>query len=491
MYLRRIPKLSSPFLTARCQTTAAPKPFKEIPLAPGALPLLGHIPFMAKKDTQERLHEAFGNLRKETGDIVRLSIPGEPGFVALFQPEDVKTLYSHDGRIPNLPGFDPFEHIRKNAMKDRYVITGLINNSEDWYTVRHQVQQDMMRPKSALYYIDDLDDITGDLAERVSAEKSLDGGSIEDMYPILQAYALEAVGSIFLGARLGAIKGEGDGQRLIEIAEQGLPVVQQLMFIPPKMYRFLPGFKKFIEIQGEAFDICKKHIEETMSKTKDSDETVIAKLMRACGSDSAIPLIMGVDALVAGIDSTASTAAFLVHHLAANPEKQQKLYEEICTVIGPTGKMNEKGLSKMKYLKACQTESQRMCPAFFGTSRRLQADTVIGGYEIPKGSIVVRVGHSMSNSAENFVEPDKFLPERWLRDSDQRHTSHSFANLPWGHGARACIGQRFAKLELYMLTVKLVQRFKMEQDGPQLGCATRLVSVPDGPVGIRFTERLK
>ena len=56
---------------------------------------------------------------------------------------------------------------------------------------------------------------------------------------------------------------------------------------------------------------------------------------------------------------------------------------------------------------------------------------------------------------------------------------------------RACIGQRFAKLELYMLTVKLVQRFKMEQDGPQLGCATRLVSVPDGPVGIRFTERLK
>ena len=43
----------------------------------------------------------------------------------------------------------------------------------------------------------------------------------------------------------------------------------------------------------------------------------------------------------------------------------------------------------------------------------LQADTVIGGYEIPKGSIVVRVGHSMSNSAENFVEPDKFLPERY------------------------------------------------------------------------------
>lgn len=71
----------------------------------------------------------------------------------------------------------------------------------------------------------------------------------------------------------------------------------------------------------------------------------------------------------------------------------------------------------------------------------LQADTVIGGYEVPKGSVVVRVGHSMSNSPDNFGDPEKFLPERWLRGSDQRHTAHSFANLPWGHGARfVCLG---------------------------------------------------
>ena len=308
MYLRRVYCKDALFKVisnqyARCQGTSAaasldnPQPFSAIPLAPGAVPLLGHMPFMAKKETQERLHEAFDNLRKKAGDVYRLSIPGEPGFVAIFQPEHVKTLYSVDGRIPNLPGFDPFEYIRKNAMKDRYMITGLINNSEDWYTVRHQVQQDMMRPKSALYYIDDLDDIAGDLADRISTEKSLNDGSVEDMYPILQAFALEAVGSIFLGSRLGAIKGEGDGQRLIEIAEEGLPIVQQLMFIPPKLFRFLPMFKKFVSIQGEAFDICKRHLDETMSKTKDSDETVIAKLMRACGPDSAVPLIMGIDAL--------------------------------------------------------------------------------------------------------------------------------------------------------------------------------------------------
>ena len=50
-----------------------------------------------------------------------------------------------------------------------------------------------------------------------------------------------------------------------------------------------------------------------------------------------------------GIDSTASTAAFLLHHLAANPEKQEKLYKEICNVIGPTGKVDEKALGKMRF----------------------------------------------------------------------------------------------------------------------------------------------
>ena len=53
--------------------------------------------------------------------------------------------------------------------------------------------------------------------------------------------------------------------------------------------------------------------------------------------------------LQVGIDSTASTAAFLVFHLAANPEKQEKLYEEICKVTGPTGKVDEKALGKMRF----------------------------------------------------------------------------------------------------------------------------------------------
>ena len=54
---------------------------------------------------------------------------------------------------------------------------------------------------------------------------------------------------------------------------------------------------------------------------------------------------------------------------------------------------------------------------------------------------------------------------------------------------RSCIGQRFAKLELYALMVKLVQRFKMEYKGDDVGTLTTFVSVPDKPINIKFIER--
>ena len=45
-------------------------------------------------------------------------------------------------------------------------------------------------------------------------------------------------------------------------------------------------------------------------------------------------------------------------------------------------------LEKMKYLKACQTESQRILPATFGSGRCTSQPMVLGGYEIPVGTVV-------------------------------------------------------------------------------------------------------
>ena len=49
---------------------------------------------------------------------------------------------------------------------------------------------------------------------------------------------------------------------------------------------------------------------------------------------------------------------------------------------------------------------------------------------------VVSAGMVISNDGDHFDEPDKFLPERWIRGSPLHHTADPFAFLPFGRGPR-------------------------------------------------------
>ena len=60
---------------------------------------------------------------------------------------------------------------------------------------------------------------------------------------------------------------------------------------------------------------------------------------------------------------------------------------------------------------------------------------------------------------------------------------------PAHHPCGACIGQRFAKLELYMMAAKAVQRFKLEGVGENVEFVTGMLNIPDKDIRLRFVER--
>jgi cytochrome P450 len=56
-----------------------------------------------------------------------------------------------------------------------------------------------------------------------------------------------------------------------------------------------------------------------------------------------------------------------------------------------------------------------------------------------------------------YPEPMKFIPERWIRGGEhQVNKPNPFVTLPFGHGARKCVGVRFASMELEMLLAKVI-----------------------------------
>lgn len=74
---------------------------------------------------------------------------------------------------------------------------------------------------------------------------------------------------------------------------------------------------------------------------------------------------------------------------------------------------------------------------------------------------MIMVNHVISRRPDLFHEPDKFIPERWLKSSEgdkeksKMVVPSPFSSLPFGHGPRMCIGRRIAELELQFALVQV------------------------------------
>lgn len=58
-----------------------------------------------------------------------------------------------------------------------------------------------------------------------------------------------------------------------------------------------------------------------------------------------------------------------------------------------------------------------------------------------------------STKESNYDDAAKFWPERWLTAADTDH--REFASMPFGYGARKCLGQDMSETMLSLLTVKV------------------------------------
>lgn len=62
----------------------------------------------------------------------------------------------------------------------------------------------------------------------------------------------------------------------------------------------------------------------------------------------------------------------------------------------------------------------------------------------------------VTGQLEEYVsKSNEFLPERWMKETNESYRIHPFASLPYGHGARMCLGRRFADLEIQILLAKV------------------------------------
>ncbi|XP_016957028.1 probable cytochrome P450 6a14 [Drosophila biarmipes] len=165
---------------------------------------------------------------------------------------------------------------------------------------------------------------------------------------------------------------------------------------------------------------------------------------------------------VAGFETSSSTMSFCLYELALQPEIQQRVRDEIESVlVNVEGeKLTYDALAQMSYLDQVVAETLRKHPLLPHLIRECNQE-----YLVPNTDIVLDKGvnalipvHNIHHDPEIYPEPEKFDPSRF--DPDEVKSRHPMAYLPFGDGPRNCIGLRFGKVQAKVGLVSLLRRFK-------------------------------
>jgi cytochrome P450 family 110 len=188
--------------------------------------------------------------------------------------------------------------------------------------------------------------------------------------------------------------------------------------------------------------------------------------------------------LLAGHETSATALAWCIYHLAKAPDVLTRLRAEL-TALGP--EPSPEAIMRLPYLDAVVSETLRIEPIVTDVLRVCREPfTLANKWTIPTGEVVAVMIISIMKDARVFAEPERFRPERFL---EKKFALAEF--LPFGGGARRCLGAAFAEAELALAVAELAQRWdlELESDEPERATRKNLTMGPARGVRIRVRGR--
>ncbi|XP_013390814.1 cytochrome P450 2J6-like [Lingula anatina] len=261
----------------------------------------------------------------------------------------------------------------------------------------------------------------------------------------------KAVSNIISIIVFGARYDYNDTPEMLPVLEQAMRIGQGPLFFT-NMARFLLPIKKIMALIDKLYSLIRQEVERHRQSFDPTDIRDFIDLFIKVTQEKQDPEIYTewnvfriiVDLYLAGTDTTANTLRWSLVHLMKRPDVQKKVQQEIDQVIGQgrVAKMEDK--ARMPFTEATILEVFRMSPvAPLGAPHATSETTNLAGYTIPKGTIILGDLYRVLHDKNNFEDPYKFIPERWLDDD----------------GPRVCLGKGLAEMESFIFFTTLLQNF--------------------------------
>lgn len=170
--------------------------------------------------------------------------------------------------------------------------------------------------------------------------------------------------------------------------------------------------------------------------------------------------------VIAGFETTATLIMWTLYYLAENPQYQNRVREEIKTVVGHKQDIEYDDYKQLAFLEKVINETLRLRPGFPFIIRACAEDTELCSWHIPKGSAVNLNLRAVHMNPEIWGDDvDRFNPHRFDEDKIAARPLHHF--LPFGMGPRVCIGHRFTMMEAMIVIGQFVRQYHFELEPGQ------------------------
>ena len=157
--------------------------------------------------------------------------------------------------------------------------------------------------------------------------------------------------------------------------------------------------------------------------------------------------------ILAGHETTATALFWALYLLALDPATQ----EEVATEVQAATVNGALDIERLKFTRAVMDETMRLYPPAFLIARSAAGPDTIAGRPVKPKDVILIAPWLLHRHEKLWRDPNAFIPQRFMTGMPPDR----FAYLPFGVGARVCIGAHFALVEATLALAKIIAAFRV------------------------------
>ncbi|KAM3342116.1 cytochrome 81C13-like [Capsicum galapagoense] len=453
------------------------QPGKRLPPSPLSLPIIGHL-YLIKNS----FHQTLTSLSTKYGPILHLRL-GCRNLLVVSSPSAVEECFTKNdivfaNRPPTMVG-DKFSFNYKAVVWAPY---GYL-----WRALRRLMVIELFSfnslQKSSALRREEIGILIRSLFK--TSNKNDTNGAKVNLSSWVFTFAFNIMTRTGTGKRcvseedIGTEKGKQIIEEIRELFFATLVVLNVCDFLPVlKCFGYKGIEKRMVSTHKKRNDFFNNLLDEfrqkkvapvsvsesTTDRNKEKKGTLVETLLSLQESEPEFytdDLIKGLLMIlfVAGTDTTSMTIQWAMRLLLAHPEAFHKLRAEIDSKVGNERFLNESDLTNLPYLHYVVNETLRLYPPVpLLLPHYSLEDSTVGGYDVPKHTILMVNAWAIHRAPELWDEPEKFKPERFeVMEGEKEGFSYKF--VPFGMGRRACPGAAMGLRTASLVLGSLIQWF--------------------------------